>query len=82
MRNGHLMKICRKKHKRFHFFLFNDALMYGEDNISGLCLFHRSLPLFTVTIVDIPDSDQLQNAFQIVRGGNQSMPDVMFADKH
>jgi len=31
IREGDLQKVCRKDRKKRHFFLFNDILLYGQD---------------------------------------------------
>ena len=44
VRDGDLFKICRKKPKLFHFILFSDALVYGEEIPgTGKYVFHREV---------------------------------------
>ena len=46
-----LKKVCRKSNKVFHFWLFNDCLIYGCLLESGQYLFHRKIDLVTCTIL-------------------------------
>jgi hypothetical protein len=45
-----LKKVCRKSNKIFHFWLFNDCMIYGCLLESGQYLFHRKIDLATCTI--------------------------------
>ena len=36
IKDGQLTKVCRKKNKRYHFFLFNDILVYADEIVYGL----------------------------------------------
>lgn len=45
IKEGSLIKVCRKKNKPFQFFLFNDYLLYGSALPNGLYQFSRSLDL-------------------------------------
>ena len=45
-----LKKVCRKSNKIFHFWLFNDCMIYGCLLESGQYLFHRKIDLATCAI--------------------------------
>eukprot|EP00743_Colponemidia_sp_Colp-15_P009157 GILK01009991.1.p1 GENE.GILK01009991.1~~GILK01009991.1.p1 ORF type:complete len:1198 (-),score=260.65 GILK01009991.1:77-3361(-) len=70
--DGPLIKICRRSPKLFHFFLFNDVLVYGSV-IPGTntYLYHRTITLMGknnafLRVVDVPDTAAFKNAFQII----------------
>lgn len=63
----------RKNHQKYMFFLFNDCLVYAlrpsatADNYK----FKHAVSLATVSVVDTPDSDKVQNAFTLNGAGSQ-----------
>ena len=68
IREGVLVKMCRREPKRRYFFLFNDLLVYctvneGEKNTYT---FHRAIGLGQLRVDDIPDNSGMNNAFQIL----------------
>jgi len=71
VREGYLIKLCRKIPKKRWFVLFNDALMYGakeKDERDAKVKFHRLITLSSNSRVkDIPDkTGSTPNGFQIV----------------
>ena len=67
IREGDLLKLCRKKQKLFHFWLFNDYVLYGtqvKSMLSRSYHFHRALKLATCSI-QIHVSQSLRYAFEI-----------------
>ena len=50
LRETDLRKVCRKQNKTFHFWLFNDCLIYGYLLDTGKYLFHRKIDLITSTV--------------------------------
>ncbi|MDP2436310.1 MAG: FYVE zinc finger domain-containing protein [archaeon] len=74
IREGTLMKVCRKEPKPRQFFLLNDNLIYATQQLTptptgGRYRFHQMLPLQYTTVVDIPDkpsSPSQKNAFQFL----------------
>lgn len=50
IRETDLYKVCRKQNKKFHFWLFNDCLIYGGLLDTGKYLFHRKIDLITCTV--------------------------------
>lgn len=64
LKEGELKKVCRKKNKIFHFWLFNDSLMYGSSNSLKTYTFHRYVDL-NKTNITIHKSDDLKYAFEI-----------------
>jgi len=73
VREGVLVKMCRRVPKRRYFFLFSDLLVYGTVNESSMgtgkttYTFHRAVNLHDVKIENLPDTeDNLSNAFQIL----------------
>ncbi len=69
VKQGALVKICRKSRKERHFFLFNDLLLYASEALSGgKYTLHGHMDLMHVRIDDVPDSEprRVQHAFQIV----------------
>lgn len=65
--SGELTKICRKSDKVFHFFLFNDLLIYGVPLPSGSYLLHREFLIdASFLVADIPSSSgSCEFCFQI-----------------
>lgn len=68
VREGSLVKVCRKILKKRWFVLFNDALMYGrKDDSSPKVKFHRLINLNSSSSVkDIPDKPSSKNGFQVI----------------
>lgn len=60
-----LMKVCRKKNKKFRFFLFNDLLAYGASIGPGSYSWNRAVDLATCQIKKLDDST-FKNAFEIL----------------
>ena len=64
MREGTLVKMCRREPKRRYFFLFNDLLVYcsmndvANVNVPGIksYTFHRAISLDQCYVEDIPDT--------------------------
>lgn len=66
IKKGELTKICRKEHKKFIFFLFNDMLIYAKEMPGGMCTRPRIYPLDSLIVKDIPISEsKVLNAIQI-----------------
>jgi hypothetical protein len=61
---GDLKKVCRKKNKVFHFWLFNDYLIYGTPLGAGAYSFNRALDLATCSVKS-HESVETKNAFEI-----------------
>merc|ERR1712137_375492 len=67
LREGVLVKMCRREPKRRYFFLFNDLLVYCSMNDgSDTYTFHRAIGLSQLRVDDIPDNSGMSNAFQIL----------------
>merc|ERR1712137_917217 len=86
IREGVLVKMCRRTPKRRYFFLFSDLLIYASINESSVnsnkitYTFHRALDLSQVKVEDIPPDDgATDNAFQI--RSNQKSFAVFAEDK-
>ena len=45
-----LQKVCRKENKTFHFWLFNDCVIYGNQLETGNYLFHRMMDLINCSV--------------------------------
>jgi pleckstrin homology domain-containing family F len=59
IKEGELMKICRKAHKPRQFFMFNDGLIYAEVVVFGAqpsFIFRKFMPIASLNIKDIPDT--------------------------
>lgn len=68
---GPLTKVCRKQDKQFHFFLFNNLLVYAKRISSSAFLFHRLIPIDSAfLVVDLPYEED-KCSFQI-RNSNKS----------
>eukprot|EP01130_Rhizamoeba_saxonica_P000319 TRINITY_DN10297_c0_g1_i1.p1 TRINITY_DN10297_c0_g1~~TRINITY_DN10297_c0_g1_i1.p1 ORF type:complete len:1012 (-),score=266.53 TRINITY_DN10297_c0_g1_i1:14-2650(-) len=68
---GILSKVCRRKNKRFYFVLFNDKLIYGvvsknEETNPKFVDFNRAIDLQNSHCEDLDDTEDQQNAFQIL----------------
>ena len=46
-----LRKVCKKQNVLYHFWLFNDCLIYGLALETGKYLFHRKIELITCSVV-------------------------------
>ena len=61
MREGVLVKVCRREPKRRYFFLFNDLMIYCTANEStagaraSTYTFHRAIGLSQLRVDDIPE---------------------------
>jgi len=64
IREGDLKKVCRKKNKTFHFWLFNDYLLYGAALGGKNYSFNRALDLSTCS-VKAHESVEVKNAFEV-----------------
>lgn len=65
VREGPLLKMCRKGLKTRHFFLFNDILVYGSVLTKGSYKGQTVLPLAEMMVQDVEDSAEGSNGFQI-----------------
>eukprot|EP01102_Stenamoeba_stenopodia_P012679 TRINITY_DN402_c0_g2_i4.p1 TRINITY_DN402_c0_g2~~TRINITY_DN402_c0_g2_i4.p1 ORF type:complete len:610 (+),score=94.76 TRINITY_DN402_c0_g2_i4:235-2064(+) len=68
LKEGELIKLCRKDEQKRMFWLMSDLLIYGTETATGSYKCHRAivLPPNTTKITDLPDKSNLKNAFQIV----------------
>merc|ERR1711988_141550 len=69
IREGPLMKVCRKDSQKRWFFLFNDMLMYGVKAATETKKSYKirhSLYLAVTKAVSVPDTSRTKNAFQIL----------------
>merc|ERR1712137_1319234 len=67
IREGVLVKMCRREPKRRYLFLFNDLLVYCSSNEGNQTYtFHRAMGLSQLRVDDIPDNSGMSNAFQIL----------------
>jgi len=65
IREGQLMKVCRKAVKPRECYLFNDLFFYASVLPTGGLLIHRVIGLSELTVVDIPDTESQKFAFRI-----------------
>jgi len=65
IKEGQLIKICRKTPKPRQFFLFSDVLVYAQTNPNKKFTLSRMLKLADLRIRDLPDSTTYSNAFEI-----------------
>eukprot|EP00727_Mastigamoeba_balamuthi_P000905 m51a1_g10811 putative pleckstrin domain-containing protein (629) ;mRNA; r:23957-28159 len=79
IREGVLWKVCRKTAKKRNVFLFNDWIVYASTLPTGVYKLHRVIQLETVSLADVPDSEKLQNAFQI---NSDKKSFVVYAEAH
>jgi len=63
----------RGKLQERHFFLFSDSLLYTKVQMfnKGTFQFKGTLPLDCCLVKDVPDTEHLQNAFELVRMDTQ-----------
>ena len=69
IREGVLVKLCRREPKRRYFILFNDLLIYATVNSesSNTFTFHRHFELSQVRVIENPQNeDSENNAFQFL----------------
>lgn len=65
IQEGDLLKVCRKKNKKFRFFLFNDLLAYGGSIGPGSYSWNRAIDLSTCQIKKL-DESVYKHAFEIL----------------
>eukprot|EP01105_Mastigella_eilhardi_P019332 TRINITY_DN453_c2_g1_i2.p1 TRINITY_DN453_c2_g1~~TRINITY_DN453_c2_g1_i2.p1 ORF type:complete len:448 (+),score=88.74 TRINITY_DN453_c2_g1_i2:858-2201(+) len=65
IREGSMLKQCRKTKKPRYFWLFSDSLWYGDQIATNLFTFHRALPLHNATVVSLADNEERSFAFQV-----------------
>eukprot|EP01103_Thecamoeba_quadrilineata_P000487 TRINITY_DN1041_c0_g1_i1.p1 TRINITY_DN1041_c0_g1~~TRINITY_DN1041_c0_g1_i1.p1 ORF type:complete len:864 (+),score=169.79 TRINITY_DN1041_c0_g1_i1:34-2625(+) len=68
IKDGPLIKICRKTPKPRWFFLFNDVLIYSSPiSVAGTnrYIFHSEIRLEDLTIDDFPQKEGMQYGFQM-----------------
>lgn len=65
IQEGDLYKVCRKKNKKFRFFLFNDLLAYGASIGPGSYSWNRAIDLSTCQIKKL-DNTIHKNAFEVL----------------
>ena len=69
VRQGTLMRVCKRKPKPMEFILFSDILMYGTPRYDGQLRVHRRFALDTCTIKALGKAHQVSaeygNAFQV-----------------
>lgn len=66
LKEGILMKVCRKSNKPRIFFLFSDVLVYGDVLGEKSYKHHLTLPIENVHVTAREDTEALQNCFYIV----------------
>ncbi|PRP74676.1 hypothetical protein PROFUN_03598 [Planoprotostelium fungivorum] len=68
VKDGMLVKVCRKELKRRYFCLFNDSLIYGAPTNMGHYKYSRFLSFVNgkIRIKLIEDTENQRNAFQIL----------------
>lgn len=67
IREGPLIKQCRRAPKEFYFLLFNDVLMYGQEDATGSYNHHRIIDLRSCKVEQQQVAEGSQNAaFQIL----------------
>jgi hypothetical protein len=71
VRDGTLMKVCKKVPKPRHFFLFSDSLVYAEVESEDRFVLRRQMPLSECGVKDVPDSKGadgalMANGFQVI----------------
>ena len=69
IRQGTLMRICKRKAKPMEFILFSDILMYGTPRYDGQLRVHRRFALDTCNVRSLGKAHQVaaefENAFQV-----------------
>ncbi len=75
LKEGTLMKICRKEPKPREFFLFNDILLYASKEALST-KFHLLMQLETTAAEDVPDRAGLTHAFELL---NKNKSFVVYA---
>jgi hypothetical protein len=63
LREGDLTKVCRKENKVFHFWLFNDYLIYGTTLPNGTYKWNRAIPLVTCSTRKVTDNTSFLDKF-------------------
>ena len=77
LKEGVLMKVCRKDNKPRVFFLFSDVLLYGAVLSATSYKYHLTLKLETVQASLRDDTEELKNSLSI-KSSNKSF--VIFAE--
>lgn len=66
--DSNLEKVCRKANKSYHFWLFNDCIIYGNSIVRGRYRFLRKLDLLTCAIA-VFSSITYEHAIEISDAG-------------
>jgi hypothetical protein len=67
LREGPVVKICRKTPKARWFFLFSDSIVYAKKvDVGDVFIFHREIDLKDASVQDVPDKPKAENAFQVL----------------
>ncbi|KAJ3162472.1 hypothetical protein HDU86_004954 [Geranomyces michiganensis] len=67
IRRGRVQKISRRRHHARYLILLSDFLIYASPGmLDGQYTFHRKLDLELCEVVDVEDTKDMQNIFQIV----------------
>ena len=66
LKEGDLVKVCRKKNKTFRFWLFSDELMYGAKYPGTTQFeFHRHIPLSSCSVTNYQGKGESETGLQI-----------------
>ena len=65
IKEGQLVKVCRRTSKKRYFFLFNDIIIYGAMSPGGYVV-HRVIPLDNLRADDVADTDKYSHAFSVL----------------
>ncbi|KAJ3048910.1 hypothetical protein HK097_010078 [Rhizophlyctis rosea] len=67
IKRGRVQKICRKNHQNRYLILLSDVLIYASSGLlDDQYVFHRKLHLELCRVIDVPDTQNLRNIFQII----------------
>lgn len=67
IREGPLVKVCRRDNKRFHFLLFSDLLVYTEKIAGGRLVMHRQLPLRGLKALESEEANKHRRRKAVLR---------------
>ena len=72
VREGPLVKVCRREDKIFFFWLFTDLLVYGHSVGGGRYKFHRSMDILDVRVSSPDVHEHSQNPCFTISSKNKS----------
>lgn len=66
IKEGILVKTCRKTKKSRMFWLFSDLLIYAIPQVAGIYTLRYQIPMYSTIMEDVPDDEEKGNKFSFL----------------